>query len=63
MIRDIFGIMREETLTYNDIQAKKALDNPIAQMKRPFKNVADAWLGTFLGERPQDYYLILTNID
>ncbi|MCI0526701.1 MAG: BREX-1 system adenine-specific DNA-methyltransferase PglX, partial [Nitrospira sp.] len=62
MIRDVFGIMKQETLTYQDIQAKKALDHAVEEMKRPFKNVADMWVGSFFGEAIRDYDAILSNV-
>lgn len=63
MVRDLFGIMRQETLTYQDVQDKKALDQAIEEMKRPFKNLADMWVGTFFGEQPRDYYALLANVE
>lgn len=63
MVRDLFGIMRQETLTYQDVQDKKALDQAIEEMKRPFKNLADMWVGVFFGEQAKDYYALLMNID
>lgn len=62
MVRDLFGIMRQETLTYQDVQDKKALDQAIEEMKRPFKNLADMWVGTFFWEKPKDYEASLLNI-
>jgi len=62
MIRDVFGIMKQETLTYDDIQTKKALDQAVEEMKRPFKNVADMWVGTFFREEVKDYDTILSNV-
>jgi hypothetical protein len=55
MIRDLFGIMKRETLTPDDIEVKKLLDTAIEETKRPFKNVANAWTGKFFGESINDY--------
>lgn len=63
MIGNVFQIMQQETETYQDVEAKKALDQGIEELKRPFKNVADMWVGTFFGEQPRDYYSLLTDID
>lgn len=63
MIRDLFGIMSKETLTLDDIETKKVLDKAIDEIKRPFKNVTDAWVGTFFGEEVKDYDALLSNVD
>jgi hypothetical protein len=63
MIRDIFGIIQKETLTYDDIKAKKALDYATKQLKRPFSNVANEWVGLFFGEEGRDYQSLLSNVD
>lgn len=62
MIRDLFGIMEQETLSYKDIKAKKALDKAVEDIKRPFANVADAWVGTCFGEQAKDYAAIISNV-
>jgi hypothetical protein len=61
MLKDILGIMRKETLTAEDIKAKKMLDREVEKLKAPFRNVADTWLATFLGEHPGDYLTLLSN--
>jgi hypothetical protein len=63
MLRDLFGIMGKETLTLDDIETKKALDKAVEEMKRPFKNIANAWVATFLGEVEKDYDTLLSNVD
>ncbi|MBW1716036.1 MAG: N-6 DNA methylase [Deltaproteobacteria bacterium] len=62
MIRDLFEIMEQETLSYDDIKAKKALDKAVEDIKRPFVNVADDWVGTFFGEKARDYATKLSNV-
>jgi hypothetical protein len=62
MIKDLFGIMQQETLTYADIQAKNALDNAVEQLKRPFTNIADLWVATLFGEQIRDYDALLSRI-
>jgi type I restriction-modification system DNA methylase subunit len=59
MVRDVFGIMRQETLTYDDVQAKKALEGAIEEIKRQFKNLADLWVSVFFGEIAADYENLL----
>jgi hypothetical protein len=54
--------MKQETLTPDDIETKKVLDQAVEEMKRPFKNIADAWVATFFGEEVRDYNSILSNI-
>lgn len=63
MIRDLFGIMEQETLSYKDIMAKKALDKAVEEIKRPFKNVADKWTGSLFGMNSDDYVVNLSNLD
>lgn len=62
MVRDIFNIMNQETLSYKDIEAKKALDQAVEQMKQPFRNLADIYIGTYFGEEAQDYHNLLLNV-
>ncbi|MEP0858084.1 N-6 DNA methylase [Trichocoleus sp. DQ-U1] len=63
MVKDLFRIMDQETLTYQDVQDKKVLAQAIEEKKRPFKSFADMWVGTFFGEQARDYYALLTNVD
>jgi type I restriction-modification system DNA methylase subunit len=62
MIRDVFGIMSRETLFPADISAKKLLDRAIEDTKRPFKAVADVWMGILFGEAANDYSSLLSNV-
>lgn len=55
MVRDLFGIMRQETLTSKDIEVKKILDRAVGDTKEPFKNLADLFIGTNFGEDCRDY--------
>jgi hypothetical protein len=59
MIQDILRITSTETLTYTDIADKKHWDTVIEDAKRPFCNVANAWLATFAGEDTADYFSLL----
>jgi type I restriction-modification system DNA methylase subunit len=63
MIRDLFGIMNKETLTPDDIETKKVLDAAVEGTKRPFKNIANTWVGPFFGEETKDYNTLLSNVD
>jgi hypothetical protein len=63
MIRDLFGIMGKDTLTRDDIQLKKTLDNTVVDLKRPFESIADAWVAILLGERVPDYHARLTETE
>ncbi len=60
MIRDLFGITERETLTIKDVEAKKSLDNAIDQLKTPFRNLADVWVGIHFGEPGEDYTALLS---
>ncbi|MEA1868268.1 MAG: DNA methyltransferase, partial [Thermodesulfobacteriota bacterium] len=62
MIRDLLGIMKNETLTPDDIKLKKDLDKAVEDVKRPFKNIADAWVGTYFGDEVRDYERLLSNV-
>lgn len=61
MVRDVFRIMERETLSTDDIQAKKALDQAVAATKAPFVNIADAWMATYFDEKAGDYDVLLTD--
>jgi type I restriction-modification system DNA methylase subunit len=63
MIRDLFGIMTKETLTPEDVGTKKVLDADFEGTKRPFKNIANTWVGTFFGEEAKDYDALLSNVN
>jgi hypothetical protein len=62
MVRDLFQIIRKESLTYADVQAKKSLDAAIEATKRPFQRTANAWTATCFGERTPDYYAYLSDV-
>jgi hypothetical protein len=62
MIRDLLGIMKSETLTPDDIKLKKGLDKAVENIKRPFKNIADTWVGTYFGDEVRDYETLLSNV-
>jgi type I restriction-modification system DNA methylase subunit len=62
MIRDVFGIINQETETVKDIELKKDLDKAISEIKRPFKNIADLWVGTFFKGKADNYDLLLNNV-
>lgn len=63
MVKDVFGIMERETLSTDDIQAKKALDQAVAATKAPFVNIADAWVAMYFGGEARDYDALLTDPD
>lgn len=63
MVRDLFGIMKQETLTSDDIQVKKTLDQTVEDVRQPFRNVADIWLGLHFGEEADDYNNLLLNVE
>jgi type I restriction-modification system DNA methylase subunit len=57
MVGNMFGIMHRETMSREDIADKKALED----LKRPFRNIADAWVATYFGEQARDYDAWLVN--
>ncbi|MBW1794343.1 MAG: N-6 DNA methylase [Deltaproteobacteria bacterium] len=63
MVSDLFGIMDQETFSFEDIKVKKASDKAIEEIRQPFKNIADAWVGTFFGEELKDFPIILANVE
>lgn len=63
MLKDIFGIMKKETLTFKDIEAKKALDGAVEELKQPFVNIANVWTASLLGTEARDYLSILGDSD
>ena len=50
-------------MTPGDIETKKVLDKAVEEMKRPFKNIADASVATFFGEVVRDYDTLLSNVE
>jgi type I restriction-modification system DNA methylase subunit len=62
MVRDIIGIMSQETASPDDVRLKKALDRTVESLKGPFKGLADLWVGIFFGEDPRDYYSRLSEL-
>jgi type I restriction-modification system DNA methylase subunit len=63
MVRDLLAITQKETLTIADVRAKKALDNAVDEIKRPFRNVADIWVGLHFGEEADDYNSLLLDVN
>jgi hypothetical protein len=63
MMRDLFEIMKQETLTFDDIQLKKSLDHKVEDVRRPFTNLADLWVGLHFGEREDDFNALLLNVE
>lgn len=63
MVGSLLGIMSQETKTYQDIEAKKALDKAIEEIKKPFKNIADLWLSSFFGVRIRNYDSYLLDVN
>jgi type I restriction-modification system DNA methylase subunit len=63
MVRDLLAITQTETLTIADVRAKKALDNAVDEIKRPFRNVADIWVGLYFGEEADDYNSLLLDVN
>jgi type I restriction-modification system DNA methylase subunit len=61
LVSNVLGIMYRETLSREDIADKKALDHAIEDLKRPFRNIADAWVATYFGEQAKDYDVWLVN--
>lgn len=61
MIGNVFQIMQRETETYQDVEAKKVLDQAVEDLKFPFRNIADAWLSSHFLEITDDYYAFLTD--
>lgn len=62
MVQDLFGIMQQETRTPSDIQLKKTLDHTVEDMRQPFRNLADIWVGLHFGEEADDYNALLLNV-
>jgi Eco57I restriction-modification methylase len=63
MVRDLLGIIGSETLTIKDVQAKKALETSIEEIKQPFKNLANIWVGLHFGEQADDYNSLLLDVE
>lgn len=63
MVRDLLQMMGKETVSIVDVRAKKALDDAVAEIKRPFKNIADTWVGLHFGARADDYNSLLLDIE
>ncbi|MGA9771158.1 MAG: N-6 DNA methylase [Blastocatellia bacterium] len=63
MLREIFAIINQETLSYKDIEIKKTLDKNVESRKQPFRNLADIYIGTYFGEEAQDYHNLLLNVE
>jgi type I restriction-modification system DNA methylase subunit len=63
MVSDLLGIMEKETLTISDVREKKTIDHSVEDLKRPFKNVADAFVSSYFGEAADDYNTLLLEVE
>jgi type I restriction-modification system DNA methylase subunit len=63
MVRHLYDISTKETAAAADVQAKKTLDVALEELKRPYRQIADAWIGGVFGESLSDYYALLTDAD
>jgi type I restriction-modification system DNA methylase subunit len=63
MVRDVLEITERETLSIADIQAKKALENAVENLKLPFKNIADLLVGLHFGANDGDYISLLLYVE
>lgn len=61
IVGNVLAIMDRETLSREDIADKKALDDAIEELKRPFRAIANAWTATYFGEQARDYDAWLVN--
>jgi len=57
----LLSITEHETSTTADVLQKKALDQAIADARRPFEIALDGWIALALGEEIPDYLSILLN--
>jgi type I restriction-modification system DNA methylase subunit len=64
MLSRVLEIIRRRSDTLEDIRAKTAADRAVAQLKAPFKAVADLWLSTSFGNdlSEAEYQEALENI-
>ena len=63
MVRDLLGIMGQETLTINDVKVKKTLDRTVEEIKQPFRNLADTWVGLYFGDKAENYNSLLLDVE
>jgi hypothetical protein len=59
MLTDFFRIMKIETNTFADVKAKKNLEQNVELIMRPYRNLADIWLGSHFGFDVPDYHALL----
>ena len=63
MVRDLLAISHQETISIADVRAKKALDDAVAEIKRPFTNIANIWVSLHFGARADNYNSLLVDIE
>ncbi len=59
IIKDIFAIIEKDTITFDDVKAKKAHDQAVENAKLEFKNIADVYVGIRFGEEKSESYLAM----
>jgi type I restriction-modification system DNA methylase subunit len=63
LLRDLFKMRERETLTSDDVRLKESLYRSVEELRQPFRNLADAWVGLHFGEEAKDYYALLLDAE